>query len=51
VLILHPKTGEACWIPLIDPDRREPLYPELTKRLDTLKGDRLGRDDAQQGTS
>jgi hypothetical protein len=42
VLVLHPKTGEACWIPLIDPDSGEPLYPELTKRLDSLKRDRLG---------
>ena len=42
VLILHPKTGEACWIPLIDPDSCEPLYPELMRRLDTLKGNRLG---------
>jgi hypothetical protein len=42
VLILHPKTGEACWIPLIDPDSREPLYPELARRLDALKRDRVG---------
>jgi hypothetical protein len=42
VLILHPKTGEACWIPLIDPDSHAALYPELMERLDALKRDRVG---------
>ncbi|WP_183507921.1 hypothetical protein [Methylobacterium brachythecii] len=40
VLIMHPKTGEEVWIPLLD--RGEPLFPELVARLDEVKRSRIG---------
>jgi hypothetical protein len=40
VLIVHPKNGEAVWIPLFD--RGVALFPELMARLDAMKRDRVG---------
>ena len=41
VLVLHPKTGEAIWLPLLD-HAGAALFPELCARLDALKRDRTG---------
>jgi hypothetical protein len=41
VRVLHEKTREENWIPLIGTDGA-PLYPELTTELDALKRDRIG---------
>lgn len=40
VLIVHPKNGEAVWIPLFD--KGTPLFPELMARMDAMKRDRVG---------
>jgi hypothetical protein len=40
VLIVHPKNGEAVWIPLFD--KGAPLFPELMARMDAMKRDRVG---------
>jgi hypothetical protein len=40
VLIVHPKNGEAVWVPLFDRD--VPLFPELMARMDRLKHGRVG---------
>ncbi|MBI2715693.1 MAG: hypothetical protein HYX37_14765 [Rhizobiales bacterium] len=40
VLIVHPKNGEAVWIPLFD--KGLPLFPELMGRMDAMKRDRVG---------
>jgi hypothetical protein len=40
VMIVHPKNGEAVWVPLFD--RGAPLFPELMARLDAMKVDRVG---------
>jgi hypothetical protein len=40
VLIVHPKTGEEVWIPLLD-DAGARLFPELMDRLDGLKRGRI----------
>lgn len=40
VLIVHPKNGEALWIPLFE--KAVPLFPELMTRMDALKEDRVG---------
>jgi hypothetical protein len=36
VRIVHPKNGEEAWWPLFD-EAGEPLFPELTAELDTIK--------------
>jgi hypothetical protein len=41
VQVLHEKTREENWIPLID-EAGSALYPELMAELDTLKRDRIG---------
>jgi hypothetical protein len=41
VQVLHEKTREENWIPLID-EAGSPLYPELMAELDALKRDRIG---------
>jgi hypothetical protein len=41
VRVLHAKTQEENWIPLLD-DNGVPLYPELMAELDALKKDRIG---------
>jgi hypothetical protein len=40
VMILHPKNGEAVWVPLFDAGL--PIFPELMARMDALKRDRVG---------
>jgi hypothetical protein len=40
VLIVHPKNGEAVWVPLFD--KGVPLFPELMARMDAMKRDRVG---------
>jgi hypothetical protein len=40
VFIVHPKNGEAVWVPLFN--RGEPLFPELMARMDAMKRDRVG---------
>lgn len=40
VLVVHPKNGEAIWIPLFD--KGMPLFPELMGRMDAMKRDRVG---------
>jgi hypothetical protein len=44
VLIVHPKNGEAVWIPLfaIKEGKRVALFPELMARMDAAKLDRVG---------
>jgi hypothetical protein len=41
VLVVHPKNGEAIWIPLFDSSGAK-LFPELMTRMDALKRDRVG---------
>jgi hypothetical protein len=41
VKIVHPKNGEAVWVPLFDA-HGVALFPELMERLDALKKDRIG---------
>jgi hypothetical protein len=41
VHVVHEKTGEENWIPLVDV-QGVPLYPELMIELDALKRDRIG---------
>jgi hypothetical protein len=41
VRVVHEKTGEENWIPLLD-GAGAPLYPELMSELDTLKRERIG---------
>jgi hypothetical protein len=41
VRVVHEKTGEENWIPLLD-ERGQPLYPELTAELDGIKRERIG---------
>lgn len=41
VRVLHEKTHEENWVPLID-DAGVPLYPELMAELDAIKRDRIG---------
>jgi hypothetical protein len=41
VYIVHPKNGEAVWIPLFDAVG-VPQFPELMARMDALKRDRVG---------
>jgi hypothetical protein len=40
VLIVHPKNGQAVWVPLFD--NGVPLFPELMARMDRMKRDRVG---------
>lgn len=40
VMIVHPKNGEAVWVPLFD--RGAPLFPELMARMDEMKRGRVG---------
>lgn len=40
VLIVHPKNGEAVWVPLFD--KGSPLFPELMARMDAMKRGRVG---------
>jgi hypothetical protein len=40
-LILHEKTNEESWVPLLD-EAGIPLYPELMAELDAIKRDRIG---------
>lgn len=40
VLIVHPKNGEAVWVPLFD--RGVALFPELMARMDEMKRGRIG---------
>jgi hypothetical protein len=44
VLIVHPKNGEQVWIPLFEHRGKAlvQLFPELTKRLDDIKRNRIG---------
>lgn len=42
VLIVHPKNGEAVWVPLFDPRTGAALFPELMARMDTLRIGRVG---------
>jgi hypothetical protein len=41
VRVIHEKTGEENWIPLLDERTGAPLYPELMAELDTLKKVRI----------
>lgn len=41
VRVVHEKTREEAWIPLLDDDGTA-LYPELTARLDAIKRSRIG---------
>jgi hypothetical protein len=41
VRVLHVKTGEENWVPLLD-DKGAPLYPELMAELDAIKRERIG---------
>jgi hypothetical protein len=41
VRIIHSKTGEEAWIPLLD-DGGVPLYPELIAELDAVRRERIG---------
>jgi hypothetical protein len=41
VRVLHVKTGEENWIPLVD-DVGAPLFPELMLELDAIKRERIG---------
>jgi hypothetical protein len=40
VRILHEKTGEEAWVPLLDA-KGAPLYPELMAELDAIKRERI----------
>jgi hypothetical protein len=40
VMIVHPKNGEAVWVPLFD--RGAALFPELMARMDAMKRGRVG---------
>lgn len=40
MLVIHPKNGEAVWIPLFD--RGAPLFPELMARMNAMKRGRMG---------
>lgn len=42
VLIVHPKNGEAVWVPLFDPKSGLAMFPELMARMDRLKAGRVG---------
>jgi hypothetical protein len=39
--VIHEKTGEENWIPLLDDQTGVPLYPELTAELDAIKKKRI----------
>jgi hypothetical protein len=39
--VIHEKTGEENWIPLLDDQTGVPLYPELTAELDAIKKARI----------
>jgi hypothetical protein len=39
--VVHPKNGEAVWIPLFD-KQGNALFPELMERMDAAKKDRIG---------
>ena len=41
VYVVHPKNGEAVWIPLYDAAGAA-LFPELMARMDLMKRDRIG---------
>jgi hypothetical protein len=41
VRVIHDKTGEENWIPLLDEQTGAPLYPELTAELDAIKKRRI----------
>jgi hypothetical protein len=41
VRVIHEKTGEENWIPLLDEQTGAPLYPELTAELDAIKKTRI----------
>jgi len=41
VYVVHPKNGEAVWIPLFD-KRGDELFPELMERMDAARRDRVG---------
>jgi integrase len=41
VYVMHPKNGEAVWIPLFD-TQGNALFPELMERMDRAKKDRVG---------
>jgi hypothetical protein len=41
VRVVHEKTGEENWIPLLDDRTGVPLYPELMGELDTIKKTRI----------
>jgi hypothetical protein len=54
VRVVHEKTGEENWIPLLDPENDAPLFPELMAELDAIKkvriaGLMLRRDWGKQG--
>jgi hypothetical protein len=42
VLIVHPKNGEAVWIPLFEKKTGAALFPELMARMDALGRNRIG---------
>jgi hypothetical protein len=43
VYVVHPKNGEAVWIPLFERDgERTPLFPELMERMDRMHRNRVG---------
>jgi hypothetical protein len=42
VRVVHEKTREENWIPLLDPETGAPLYPELMAELDAIKRERIG---------
>jgi hypothetical protein len=42
VHVLHEKTREQNWVPLVDPETGAPLYPELMGELDAVRRDRIG---------
>ena len=39
--MIHSKTGEQAWVPLLD-DKGVPLFPELVTELDAIKRERIG---------
>lgn len=41
VRVIHEKTGEENWIPLLDEQTGAPLYPELMAELDAIKKTRI----------
>jgi hypothetical protein len=41
VRVIHSKTDEEAWVPLLD-DKGVPLFPELMAELDAIKRERIG---------